>query len=175
MTQVWFQASQKWSYLLFKTKFIDHDTTIIINSLRTDEGIRHVCLSFLQQFVQQYEVHAMFHRKASVQVEDRYVPPVPVKPCPVLWKTDVYQLEDKLERNKQAARKRESDRDRERDKEREREMLVMQQCTTAQKHVQGGERCSHSVSERIQSFFSFITERTWLLQTHTLLSYHLKH
>lgn len=54
----------------------------------------------------------MFHHKASVQVEDRYVPPVPVKPCPVLWKTDVHQLEDKLERSQQQ-------RERERKKERE--------------------------------------------------------
>lgn len=48
----------------------------------------------------------MFHHKASIQVEYRYVPLVPVKPCPVLWKTDVYQLEDKLQRHKQAERER---------------------------------------------------------------------
>lgn len=46
----------------------------------------------------------MFHHKASVQVEYRDVPLVPVKPCPVLRKTDVYQLEDKLQRHKQAGR-----------------------------------------------------------------------
>lgn len=46
----------------------------------------------------------MFHHKASIQVEYRYVPLVPVKPCPVLWKTDVYQLEDKLQRHGQAER-----------------------------------------------------------------------
>lgn len=49
----------------------------------------------------------MFHHKASIQVEYRYVPLVPVQPCPVLWKTDVYQLEDKLQGHKQTEKRQE--------------------------------------------------------------------
>lgn len=55
-----------------------------------------ICLSILQQFVQQDNVNSMFHYKLSIQVEDRYVPPVPVKPHLVLLKTDVHLLQDKL-------------------------------------------------------------------------------
>ncbi len=43
----------------------------------------------------------MFHHKLSIQVEDRYVPPVPVQPHAVLWKTDVHLLQQKLWRDRQ--------------------------------------------------------------------------
>lgn len=88
----------------------------------------------------------MFHHKASVQVEYRYVPLVPVKPCPVLWKADVYQLEDKLQRHKQAERERQ-------------EFMLLGHSNNpgGRMDVWGKKQVSHSVSERIQSFCSFIT------------------
>lgn len=60
-----------------------------------------LCLSVKQQFVQQNEVHSMFHHKLTVQVEDRYVPPVPVQPQAILWKTDVHLLQHKLWRERE--------------------------------------------------------------------------
>lgn len=122
-----------------------------------------LCLSFLQQFVQQYNVHLMFHHKASIQVEDRYVPSVPVKPHPVLWKTDVHHLEDKLE-TKQG-----------RGRERDRHLCfchiykVRQRKRQRQAASETDRLGSHSVSERVQSFFSFFTQRARILWrcTHT--------
>lgn len=72
---------------------------------------RLLSLGVLQQIVQPHDVHSMFHHKLSIQVEDRYVPLVPVQPNTVLWKTDVHLFQDKLQRDRQTERPvRETDR-----------------------------------------------------------------
>lgn len=58
-----------------------------------------LCICFLQLFVQQGGVHAMFHQKLSVQVEDWNVQTIPVQPDSVLWKTNVHLLQDQLKKN----------------------------------------------------------------------------
>lgn len=57
-----------------------------------------MCLCIPQQLVQEDDVHAVFHHKLSIQVENGNVPLVPVVPNPVLWTSDVHLLEDELTR-----------------------------------------------------------------------------